>query len=47
MSDDYFQPARDELADWNASVEREWENWEKAERQEDLGADQPPQEDEA
>lgn len=45
MSDDFFDPPRDELTDWNASVEREWENWERAEQREDLGADWwPPKE---
>ena len=45
MSDDYFQPARDDFADWEASVEREWENWERSEKAEDLAADWwPPQE---
>ena len=47
LMDDFFEPARDELSDWNASVEREWENWERAEKAEDLGADWwPPQDEE-
>jgi hypothetical protein len=45
--DDYFKPERDELTDWQASVQREWERWEQAERKDDLAADWwPPEEDE-
>ena len=45
--DDFFDPPRDELADWKASVQREWENWERLEQRGDIWADYtpPPEED--
>lgn len=47
MSDDFFEPARDDFADWEASVQREWEKWERLRAADDLDADWlPPQEDE-
>jgi len=45
VSDDYFNPFRDEFTDWNASVEREWEKWERLEERGDLNADWLPKED--
>lgn len=46
MSDEFFEPFRDDFTDWERSVQREWEKWESLERREDLGADWwPPQED--
>jgi hypothetical protein len=29
MSDDFFDPPRDDFADWRSSVEREWERWDR------------------
>ena len=46
MRDDFMDPQRDELTDWNASVQREWEKWERLEERDDLAADWwPPKED--
>ena len=46
MTWDDFHPQRDELTDWQSSVQREWEKWESLQEREDLGADWwPPKED--
>lgn len=46
MRDDFFEPARDDFKDWESSVQREWEKWERLEERGDLDADWwPPKED--
>jgi hypothetical protein len=46
MSDEFFEPFRDDFKDWESSVQREWEKWERLEERSDLDADWwPPKED--
>ena len=46
LMDEFFEPFRDDFKDWESSVQREWEKWERLEERGDLDADWwPPKED--